>query len=64
MSFSPVEEGQFVLCHAGQEVRPGIAVFAEFFRHIGDDVGNARVVFVSLIRYEKVEFGVFFDFNA
>ena len=62
--FSPVEESQFVLCHAGQEVRPGVSVFAEFFRHIGDDVGNARIVFVSLIRYEKVEFGVFFDFNA
>ena len=62
--FGPVEESQFVLCHAGQEVRPGIAVFAEFFGHIGDDVGNARIVFMGLIRYEEVQFRVFFDFNA
>lgn len=63
VGFGPVEKGQFILCHAGQEVRPGVAVFAEFFGHIGDDVSNTRIIFMSLVRYEKVEFGIFFDFN-
>ena len=63
MLLSPVEQGQFKLCHAAAEVGIVLAL-AHLGSHVLADVVDAWVVLMSLISHEQVELGVLLDLHA
>ena len=63
VGFGPIQQGQFELGHAGQQVGVILAL-AHLGGHVGADLGDAGVVGVLFISHQQVQLGVFFHFHA
>ena len=63
MGFGPVQQGQFKLCHTGQQVGVVFAL-AHLGGHVGADFGDAGVVLVGLVAYQQVQLAVFLDLHT
>ncbi len=61
--FSPVQKGQFKLCHAREQVRI-VAAFAHFFSHVLAHISDAGIILMLAIADQQVQFAVLFDLNA
>ena len=63
VGFGPIQQGQFELGHAGQQVGVILAL-AHLGGHVGADLGDAGVVGVLFISHQQIQLGVFFHFHA
>ncbi len=60
----PVEQGQLELREARQQVGVGVARRAELLRHVVRDAGDAFVPLVRAVGDQKVQLGIFLDFDS
>ena len=59
----PVEQGQFILCQAGQNTGHLVA-FAQFGFHLGDLRGDAGIVCMLLVGLQQIQLGVLLNVDA
>ena len=62
MRFRPIQQSQFKLGHALQQVRIDLAVHLPL--HIGNNLGNPLVTGMGFVGHQQIQLGVFFDLHA